>query len=140
MDNFDVPGAYLHAEMPKEKRILMNLRGDFDDIMCQVNPEYKQNVGYENRKKFLYLLVLRAIYGCIQSAFLWYKLFLATLERICFEINPYYICVENKTIEGTQCNIYWYVDEKKLSHKNPSVISDIINKVKIFLEIHICER
>ena len=38
---FDVPGAYLHAEMPKDKRVLMRLRGEFIDIMCDVNPKYK---------------------------------------------------------------------------------------------------
>ena len=26
---FDVPGAYLHAEIPKDKRILMKFRGGF---------------------------------------------------------------------------------------------------------------
>jgi len=39
---FDVPGAYLHAKMPDDKRTLMVLRGDFADIMCQVNPEYER--------------------------------------------------------------------------------------------------
>ena len=33
-------------------------------------------------------------------------------------------------IEYTQCTISWYVDDNKLSHKNPSVIPDIINKSK----------
>ena len=47
---FDVSGAYLHSYMTKDKRILMKLRGDFVDIMCQVNPEYKQHVRYENVK------------------------------------------------------------------------------------------
>ena len=35
--NFDMPGSYLHAEIPKYKRILMSLGGDFTDIVCQVN-------------------------------------------------------------------------------------------------------
>ena len=35
----DVPGAYLHAEMPSEKLILLKLRGRFVDIMCSINPE-----------------------------------------------------------------------------------------------------
>ena len=33
-------------------------------------------------------------------------------------------------IEVTQCTIDWYVDNNKLLHKNPEVISDIINEVK----------
>ena len=64
---FDVPGAYLHMEIPKDNMILMNLIGDFVDIMCQVIPEYKQHVRNDNEKNVLYFLLLRAIYGCIES-------------------------------------------------------------------------
>ena len=49
---FDVPGAYSHADIPKYESILMKLRGNFVDTMCQVNPEYDQNVRYENGKRF----------------------------------------------------------------------------------------
>ena len=62
--NFDVPGASMHSEIPKDKRLIMNLIFCFD-IMCQVNPEHKQHVRYENGKKVLYLLVIREVYGCI---------------------------------------------------------------------------
>ena len=34
---FDVPGAYLHALLPKDKNIIMVLRNEFVDIMCDVN-------------------------------------------------------------------------------------------------------
>ena len=57
--------------MPKNKRILIKLRGDFVNIMCKLNTEYKEHVRYKNRKKVLYLLVLRAIYGYIDSELLW---------------------------------------------------------------------
>ena len=85
---------------------------------------------YENGQKVFYLLVLRNIYGCIQSALLWYNLFYRTLEGLGFEINTYDKCVKKKVIEGTQCTFFWYVDDNKLSYKNPEVISDIINEEK----------
>ena len=37
---FDVPGAYLHADMPKEKFVLLKLEDEFVRIMCDVNPNY----------------------------------------------------------------------------------------------------
>ena len=46
------PGAYLHEDMPKDKRILMKSGGYFADIMFQVNPEYDQHVSYDNGGKF----------------------------------------------------------------------------------------
>ena len=67
VDFFDVPRAYLHAEMPKDKKILMNLGWDFFDIIGQVNTEYEQNVRYENDKMVLYILDIREIYGCIET-------------------------------------------------------------------------
>ena len=47
----DVPGAYLHAEFPKDKKVILKLSGVFVDIMCDVNPEYRQHVIYETTKK-----------------------------------------------------------------------------------------
>ena len=79
MANYGVPGAYLHEDITKDKRILMNTRRVFVDIMCQVNPEYEHKVNYENGGKVLYLLVLRAIYVCIQSAMMWYNLLYTAL-------------------------------------------------------------
>jgi hypothetical protein len=93
---FDIPGAYLHAEMPKDKTVLMKFRGQFADIMSKVNLEHAKNIVYENGKKVLYIKVLQAIYGCIESALLWYNLYASTLKGMGFEINPYDKCVANK--------------------------------------------
>ena len=41
---FDVPGAYLNTDTPEDKFILLNIEGDFVDIMCEVNPKHKKNV------------------------------------------------------------------------------------------------
>ena len=37
--------------MPKEKKLLMKLRGQFVDIMCEVNKEYKDYVMFEKGQK-----------------------------------------------------------------------------------------
>ena len=62
----------------------MKLGGDFSNIICQVNPEYKQHVRFDNGRKVLYMLVLVEIYGCIESALLCYKFFSTTLEGVGF--------------------------------------------------------
>ena len=48
--------------------------------MCEVNREYEKTVTYKNGVKVLYLLVLRSMYGCIQAALLWYKLYTLKLK------------------------------------------------------------
>ena len=75
----------------------------FVDIMCEVNKEYEKHVVYEINKrgkkiKCLYVKVLRALYGCLESAFLWYELYSNTLKELGFVINPYDRCVANKII------------------------------------------
>ena len=100
------------------------------DIMCEVNPEHTMNVVYENGRKVLYMAVLKAIYGCIESALRWYELYSQTLEKEGFEINQYDRCVANKVINGQQCTIVWYVDDNKLSHKDPTVVTKVLEIMK----------
>jgi len=95
--------------MPEDKKILLKLRGKFADIMCSVNPEYKPYVRTENGEKVLYLRVLKAIYGSIESALLWYDLYSTTLKNMGFEINQVDRCVANKIINRKQCTIAFSV-------------------------------
>ena len=48
----------------------------------------------------------------------------------CFTINPYDKCVANKVIDGKQCAIVWYVDDNKISHEDPEVVTRVINLMK----------
>ena len=92
----NAPGAYLHADM--DDFTLLKMTGESVDIMCKMNPEYKKFVAEEKGKQVLYLRLLKAHYGCIRSAMLWYKLFVGTLKDMGFKINPYDMCVANKMV------------------------------------------
>ena len=130
---YDVPGAYLQASLspkPGNERVLMRLVGNFVDIMCKVNPEHLKNVTIENGKKVLYMEVLQAIYGCIESALRWYELYSETLSKEGFKINPYDRCVANNIINGKQCTVVWYVDDNKISHEEPKVVTEVIDLMK----------
>jgi hypothetical protein len=125
----DVAGAYLKVTM--KDFVLMKFTGASVDILCEMNPEYAKYVCIENGEKVLYVRLLKAIYGCVKSALLWYEMFSETLKEIGFVINPYDPCVANCVIEGKQCTIAWYVDDMKISHVNPCVVTDIINKLEV---------
>ena len=47
-----------------------------------------------------------------------------------FTINPYDPCVANCMIEGSQCTIAWYVDDTKISHVNPNVVTKVIETLE----------
>ena len=83
--------------------------------------EYKADVHYENGKKVLYIQILRALYGMIESALLWSTLYTKVFHEERFEINPYDRCFANKIINGKQCTIGWYVDDNISSHVNQIV-------------------
>ena len=47
-----------------------------------------------------------------------------------FQIDKYDRCVANKTIDGKQCTICWYVDDTKISHVNPKVVDEVIGLIE----------
>ena len=119
----DVPGAYLHAEM--NDLVHMKVTGEMVKVMTNINPTYKKYVTEEKGKPVLYVKLLKALYGCVQSALLWYKTFSELLQNMGFVLNPYDPCTANKEINGSQCTILWYVDDTKISHKDERELSTL---------------
>ena len=124
----DVAGAYLHADM--DDFVIIKLTGDTVDIMCKANKKYEMFATVEHGKRVLYLQLMKALYGCVRSALLWYELFTTTLQGIGFELNPYDLCVANKNIKGKQCTIVWYVDDTKISHVDSTVVTEVIAQIE----------
>ena len=83
----DVAGAYLKAYM--DELVIMKFTGESVDILCKMNPQHETFVVIENGIKTLYVRLIRAIYGCVKSALLWYDLFSTTLTDMGFKLNPY---------------------------------------------------
>ena len=127
---FDVTGAYLHAEMTNNKYVLLKLEGDFVDIMCRMNPEYENIFVIEKGKKFLYLIVVRSIYGCVESSLILHELFSSTIKQHGFKINPNDRCVANKSVNGKQCTIAFDLNDNKISHVEHEVVTSVIDIIK----------
>jgi hypothetical protein len=119
----DVAGAYLKADMT-------DFVDESVDILCDMNTKYEEFVVMEKGKKVLYVQLLKAIYSCITLALLWYNVFRSTLEEMGFVLNPYNPCVANAVIEGSQCTIAWYVDDMKILHADPNIVTMIIGKLE----------
>jgi hypothetical protein len=75
----------------------------------------------ENQKKVIYVEVLKAIYGMLEAALLWYKTFRKDLEDNGFIFNPYNPFVANKKVQGLQQTIVFHGDNLKSSHKSKLV-------------------
>ena len=124
----DVTGAYLNADM--DDFVLIRLLGDDVDMMCNANPTYAEFVTCEKGRKTLFLQLKKVLYGCVKSALLWYRLFCDTLQDLGFVLNPHDPCVVNAQMKGSQCTIVWYIDDNKISHKEQTVVNDIIQCIE----------
>ena len=124
----DVVGAYLLADM--DDYTIVKISGSTADIMCEVDPTYKELIVQKKGKPTLYLQLSKALYGCMQSALLWYQTFKEYLEGLGFIINLYDPCVANKTIKGKQCTICWYVDDTEISHEDSTVVDWVIDQIE----------
>ena len=56
--------------MPEDKFILLNIEGGIVDIMCKMNPKHKKKMCVENVVRVLYLRIMEALYGFMESVIL----------------------------------------------------------------------
>ena len=122
----DVPNAFIQAKIPPEKRadekVIMKITGRLVDYLVEIAPKtYAKYVVYENGRKVLYVEVLRALYGMLISAMLWYNKFRSDLEEIGFEFNPYDPCVANRIVKKKQHTVRFHVDDLLSSHVDSRV-------------------
>jgi hypothetical protein len=122
----NIPNIFIQAYLPKkepgEDRVVMKITGVLVNMLININPElYGPAIVMENRKKVIYVEVLKAIYGMLEAALLWYKTFREDLEDNRFIFNPYDPCVANKKVQGLQQTIVFHVDDLKSSHKSKPV-------------------
>ena len=126
----DVPNAFIQTELPKidgEDRTIMKITGDLVDILVHMSPDlYGGHVVFEHGRKVIYVEVLRAIYGMLIAALLFYKKFREDLEEHGFQFNPYDPCVENRMIKGSLQMVRFHVDYLMSSHKDKKVNDEFL--------------
>ena len=102
----DIPNAFIQAGIPKREKgdqIIMKIRGKLVEWLVEIAPEtYQEHVVIENGVKVLYLEILRAIYGMLEAALLWYRKFRTDLESIGFRFHDYDPCIAMKMVGGFQ--------------------------------------
>ena len=81
----------------------------------------------KKEKKVIYLQVVRALYGMLVAAILWYQKLRKDLESIRFKINPYDPCVANRMVRGKQHTVVFHVDDLKCSHVDEKVNTEFLN-------------
>lgn len=122
----DVTGAYLNAEMTGEM-VVMELDAVVARIVLLAAPDAKQYM--DDRGRMLVVLD-KALYGCVQSAKLWYDTVSAYLRKIGYESNDVDPCIMNKVVNGKQCTICLFVDDILVTCEDEAGIDQLIDALK----------
>ena len=77
----------------------------------------------------LYMALLKAVYGTLKVALLFYQKLLGELEAVGVKVNLYDPCVTNKDIDRSEMTVCWHVDDLKVAH-----VDNQKQKKEIYLE------
>ena len=75
----------------------------------------------------LYVKLIKALYGTLRAALLFWRQLSRKLVEWGFTINPYDWCVANKLVLRSQCTIIWHIDDLKISHADPTAVEEVID-------------
>ena len=123
----DFTAAYLNANMKEDKLILMRLSKETSGILCLLVPAYRE---YLKDDGTMIVRLTKALYGCVESAKLWYDSIAATLTADGFIRNPKEPCVFNKMAGGDQLTICLYVDDLLVTCARQGPIDALITMLK----------
>ena len=127
----DINGAYLNADMHKTGiDVYMRLDGKMVDILCELDSAYLPYVVKSDKGNYIVVNLDRALYGCVESAKLWYEDLKGTLEKAGFTMNPVDECVFNRGKGDDQCTVAMHVDDLLITSKQVNTIDKLITELK----------
>ena len=126
----DVPGAFMQVDM--DELIHIRFCGEMVDKLLEIDHElYSSYVTEEHGEKVMYVELLKALYGTLRAAQLFWEQLQAKLVKDWgFVPNQYDSCVVNKMVNGKQLTVAWHVDDLKVSHVEESVLDEFIAMVE----------
>ena len=119
----DITGAYLNADMPDGYEVLMRLDKEITRRVVRIRPTFKKFVTSNGT---LIVRLNKALYGCVESAKLWYDNLCATFLSMGFTPNPYDTCVFNRMSNDKQCTACVHVDDIKITCADPMGVEDTV--------------
>ena len=120
----DITGAYLECVLPPDDEVYMVLDPITTRLLHQVDPKAAE---YQTDSGETVVRLTRALYGCVQSALLWYNKLKETLEEDGFIANPYDMCVFNKMVKGKQITVAFHVDDLLVTSTSEAAIQRLIS-------------
>ena len=118
----DISGAYLNAPMDGAP-VYMKLSADVSRAITELDPLYRDYVRPDGT---VIVKLMRALYGCVQSAKLCYNHLKTTIESLQFCANTKDQCVFNKPINDIQIIIVFHVDDLMKTCSDEYFLTDTV--------------
>ena len=135
----DFSSAYLKAVMPEEHKVFVRVDPRMAAFLLKLRPQLREFVRGDGS---LVMRLKRALYGCIQSARLWYDTIKNTLESMGFVANPRDNCVFRN--DTTDVIVVLYVDDLFITANSDADIANVTDSLNsIFtngLTVHTGQR
>ena len=123
----DIPGAFMQVDLDDEL-VIVRLTGKMVELLIEIDPDmYRPYLTHERGEPVLYVELLKALYGTIRAARLFWERMSKQLVEWGFTPNPYDSCVMNKMVDGKQLTVAWHVDDFKISHVSSAVLDKFID-------------
>lgn len=117
----------MQADMPEGKLVHVRLTGVMVDKLLEIDEEmYAPYVTYEKGEKVLYVELLKALYGTLHAACLFWEKLSGKLVEWGFEINLYGRCVANKVVNGKMLTVVWHMDDLIISHVDKAIVDKFV--------------
>ena len=126
----DFSSAYLNADM--KKKVLMKFDPAVSTLMAELDPKLKGCINVSNG--ILVVQLQKALYGCVESAKLWYELICGKLLELGYSQNEYEACIFNKYLGQVQVTVCLYVDDIMMTCCNESILNGEILLVDSLFE------
>jgi Reverse transcriptase (RNA-dependent DNA polymerase) len=121
----DVGSAYLNAVMPTDNPDKILYISIEPDVASEIIRQDATFAPFQRANGTLVVQLNKALYGCIESAKLWYQEIAGTLTRHGFTANSTDICIFNKMVRGTQITIAVYVDGLMMTSTDKKLILEM---------------
>lgn len=122
----DVTAAYLEAEMTGEE-VFMEADPLITKLILKMDPNLKPFV--DEKGKMVFKLD-KAVYGCVQSALLWYEKLSSVLEEMGFSKNATDPCVFNRGEGNDKLSLGVFVDDMIALCSNTQELDRLVRELK----------
>jgi len=125
----DFPGAFLQATMPSDQAVFVRVPKDLATVLHMAYPEVYGSF-YSPGQRWLFVRLRKAMYGCVQSALLWYQEFVKIFESLGFKVNPYERCVLNRFGPQGRITVLVHVDDAFVTAPSEQHIDRLVTEIQ----------